>query len=197
MSLSIATSSILAVACAELKISDPATMADNTGFSRDATVFYAQALEETIEATDWTCTSRMARLAQIADDQEGIYSDDLLPYAFLLPDDCLAVREAGDEWTRWRQDGNVLRASDPAPLPVRYSARIENEEHLSPSVRAVLALRLAMMLLPRWGNSDERRLFDIRLEEALMVARRTDARRASPETWTGRQAIDIVDGALS
>ena len=199
MPLNIATSNIVALAFAELKMAPPAGFAEDTDQATDAALFYAQALDEVHEGTDWTSASTLADLPPLA---AGFLPDVELPHAFAIPPNCLALRAVGDDFTRWRVDGTILRVDAPdnlgatGTIRIRYSVRPENEAKIPATIRQVIALRMALLMLPRWGNSDDTEKVSRKFEQALLLARRTNSRLASAETWDGRQHSDIVTEAL-
>lgn len=200
MALNIATSNIVAMAFAELKMSPPSGFAEDSEQARDAAAFYPQALDEVLEGTDWGFASVLADLPPLASAPGPTDRD--LPHAYALPPDCLSLQAVGDDWTRWRLDASALRVDAPdsqggaGTIRVRYTRRLTDEARLPASVRGVIALRLALLMLPRWGNSDDKRRLQDDYEVALRLARRSAARHAASENWTGRDHSDIVSGAL-
>jgi hypothetical protein len=195
--LNIATSNIVALAFGELRVERPAGFSDGTRLGQETAVFYAQARDEVLEQTDWPWASWQADLPAVVAGSGGRPTfDPALPYLFAIPPNCLALRAVGDSFTRWQVEGVWLRSNAPAPLRVRYTRRIENEEQIPASARSVMALRLARLLLPSWGDTEDRRRVDDAFEAALATARRAAARTASVQTWTGQIPSDIIGEAI-
>lgn len=199
MPLAIATSNIVAMAFAELEIAHPSSFAEDSDQAHDAALFYAQARDEILEATDWSFASVLVDLPPRIDAGP---SDVDLPFTFALPPDCLALRSVGTDSTRWRVDGEILRANETddlgsvGTLRIRYTTRIENEAKVPPQAKLVIAQRLAMLMLPRWGNTEHENRLGRDYEMSLRMARRSSAREASPDTWSGREHPDIVGSVL-
>lgn len=198
MPLSIATSTIVAQAFAELGRPYPASLSEDTDEGQDAARAYAQARDEAIQMTDWSWCAVRVDLPSVTAGLGGVpVADPDLAYLYALPTDCLALRHVAGTAPRWIVEGVWLRSDAPAPLRIRYSRRIENEEQIPPAAKTVIALRMAQLMLPRWGSKDDRRRIDEAFEIALALARRADARTASVQSWLpGGLPPDIVAEAI-
>jgi hypothetical protein len=197
MPLNLSTSNIVALAFNDLRLARVAGLSEDTDLGADVALAYRQARDEVGTLTDWSWSSWQADLPAVAPAVDGApVADATLPMLFHVPPDSLALRAVGDATTRWQLEGVWLRADAPAPLRVRYSRRIENEEQIPAPAKAVIALRIAQMLLPRWGNTEDRRRVDDAFEVALTLARRTDARAASVQSWLPNPRGDIIAEAL-
>jgi hypothetical protein len=189
MPLPAAATPIVADAFRFMEMAPPSSFADDTPQAQDAAAAWPVVLDMTLEALDWSFASvlRMLPAAAVPDPAEA---DPDLPWLYPLPGDCLVVREAGEAGTRWRRDRAGLRADAPAPLRVRYTARIDPA--LTPAAfREVLALRLALRLAPRWmGVASKIEAIEARLTRTLRDAARADARHASPASWSGGAPAD-------
>ena len=139
-----------------------------------------------LEAADWSFTSTYAALPE-ALLPPGMSLDPDLPHHFILPGQCLTVREAGDRHTRWRRDGSVIRADQAGPLPVRYTARTDAENALPSGFRLAVSYRLAALLAPIWeGTATRLEQLERRAEAALKKAAGHDAAQASTARYDGR-----------
>ena len=142
---------------------------------------YHQSLMECLEASDWSFASTLAVLpsAQLTLDQA---SDDDLPHIYHLPGDLLTIRRVGTEATRWRCDAGVMRANQPAPLIIRYTARIAVEAALPSTFKAAVALQIASLLGARWAGATIA-ADDIALQAVMTLkqAMREDSRHAALE----------------
>ncbi len=181
----IAASTIAAQACRLLELSPISSFADDSEKALAFAEQYPLALAACLERGDWSFASVYVALpAAILGATDA--ADPRLPTVYEVPGDCLRLREVGDKWTRWRQDRSFLRASDPAPLAVRYTARIEDEASFPATFHDAVAAELARRLAGRWlqtANKVDRldRLAEAEMKKAL----RTDARTASEERYDG------------
>ncbi|WP_333828291.1 hypothetical protein [Pararhodobacter sp.] len=193
MTLTISSGNILRLAFSALELGAISSFGDDSDQAMEAADLYPVALNGILESTDWSFASRVMALPPV-DTIDGLVADPALPHVFALPNDVLALRSVGvTGQTRWRLDDTVLRADHGAPLPVRYTRRIENEGAIPSLVQDVIGLRLAQLMAPRWVGSPEKAArIDRRLENSLIMARRADARNASPESYTGEPVLDWV-----
>jgi hypothetical protein len=117
-----------------------------------------------------------------------------LPHAYALPGDCLRIQEVFDG-ARWRIDAEVLRANIAAPLRLRYTSTVLNEERLPAEFRKAVAYQLAALLSPRFTNTQSKvgGLLDL-AQQSLRQAKRNHARDASAERYDGQpEQPDWVD----
>lgn len=185
----LATSHIVSLAFLAMEKTPPASFADDSPEAALTERFYPVALQRTLERTDWSFASTYAELPQMTL-PSGVATDPALPYAYAFPGDALQLREVGDGRTRWRVDGmdngRAIRADLSAPLPVRYTAKLQNEEMLPASFRDAVAYQLAIYLAPHFlGTQAKIAELEGRLERALKTAMREDARAASEARYDG------------
>lgn len=188
------TSEILAQAFRALEL------APISGFGSDAQeVIAAEAQYEVarhmvIEACDWSWASVLADLPEIS---EAVQDADL-PYAYQLPAACLLIRNVVPAYAAWRIDGRILRSDQTAPLRVRYSADITNENLIPATARTAIALQLAVLLAPKWlPTASKMQMLKAELQDAMARAMRNDRAQASVQPYDPtRPSFDIVAEAL-
>jgi hypothetical protein len=181
----IAASTIAAQAFRLLELSPISSFADDSEKAQSAAEQYPVALDACLEQGDWSFASVYVQLpAAVLGATDAV--DPRLPHTFAVPGNCLRLREVGDRWTRWRQDAQFLRASDPAPLDVRYTARVENEVRLPATFHDAVAAELARRLAPRWlGTAAKVEALRTEAVRLMKLALRADARTASEERYDG------------
>jgi hypothetical protein len=177
----LATSAIIAQALRYMRL-PPISMFDPSNpilpALRDA---FDLAMDEALGAADWSFASVLAVLAPaglpIAD-----IADDAMPYAFQAPADAIMLRRVGNAGTAWRMDRGLLRADQPGPLTVRYTARITIEAHLPATFRTAVAMQIAAGLGGQYAGATIA-ADDLALQAAqtLKQAMREDARHAAAE----------------
>ena len=179
MPVIIATSNIVAQAWRFMELSPISSFEDDTEQARSAAEQYPNALRECLARADWSFASVLEMLpaavlpATVATDPE-------LPYFYQAPGGMIRLHEVGDTSTQWRLDRDGLRADRGAPLRIRYTAQITNEAVLPASFQTAVALRLAMLLGPRWLGTQSK-LADLsrRFDMEIANAKKQDARSAS------------------
>ena len=179
MPSSLATSGIAAEAFRLIELQPGSSLADGGEKSQAAEEQYPLALQECLETAEWSFASVLAKLP--AGVLPGTSAADLdLPYFYSLPGDCIRILSVGDSWTAWRLDAVGLRADDPAPLTIRYTAMMTNEAKMSASFRLFVSLALAIRLSPLYQTSEGKlqQLRDMHKEQRAL-AMRQDARTAS------------------
>lgn len=182
-----AAAAILAEAFLRMELSPPASFADDSEQAQTAALIYPEALRSCLEFCDWSFASTFTQLSE-AVLPAGVLPDPVLPYAFTIPGECLRLREVGDRATRWRVDGRRLRADQPGPLPVRYTAMIASEANLPARFRQAVALELAARLAPRWlGTATKIEGLNAQADGALRLAARDDRAMGSQTSWRGDQ----------
>lgn len=185
----VATSSIVAQAWRFMELSPISSFADDTEQARSAGEQYPNALGECLSRADWSFASVVAHLPE-ATLPPTVAEDPDLPFFFQPPGDLLRLLEVGEPGTRWRRDRDGLRADAPGPLRIRYTGLITNEAVLPAAFQTVVALRLAMLLGPRWlGTASKLRELDRRFETELAQAKKQDSRSAS----AARYDDDLTD----
>lgn len=196
----IAASNIAAQAFRAMELGPISSFADESDQASDAAEQYPVALKGILETADWSFASRLASLAP-ADppaDDAAFQTDDDLPGLFVLPADCVTLREVRPNTVRWRLDQGYLRASQTTALTIRYTRLVENEAQLPAAVQTAVAYRLATLLAPRWVNSRTKRQ-DLKQDatDLQKEAERTDAPMASgtPHSGTGESYVDWVSEA--
>ncbi|WP_226783191.1 hypothetical protein [Oceaniglobus trochenteri] len=194
----IAASSIAAQAFRFMEMGPISSFQDDSEQAQDALQQYPVALRSCLEACDWSFASTYRQLSEAALEAPQIV-DPALPFAFLVPADCVRLREVQPVTVRWRIDGLTLRADVAGPLTVRYTARIENEAQLPATFQTAVSYRLATLLAPRW-MATRTKIADLATagQQTLQDAERIDARSASSARYDGRDARwsdDWVAGA--
>lgn len=181
----IAASTIAAQAFRFMELSPISSFADDSEQAQSAFEQYPLALNTCLEACDWSFASTFAALPPALPGPTVTVDPDL-PHLFQLPEDVVVLREVGQGGTRWRRDRAGLRADEPGPLRVRYTGRITDEANLPAMFQTAVALRLAVLLGPRWLGTQSkmdslRRDADVALKQAM----RADARQASTVRYDG------------
>lgn len=188
MSVSIATSSIVAQAWRFMELSPISSFDDDTEQARSAGEQYEPALRYCLAKADWSFASVIANLPA-ADLPDTVAADLDLPHFYQPPGDLIRLHEVGDRYTEYRLDLHGLRASDAAPLRIRYTALITDESKLPAGFQASVALRLAIMLGPKWLTTQskmESLKRDFTAE--LATAKKEDGRSASGSRYDDNQA---------
>ena len=100
------------------------------------------ARDTTLEAHPWNVAMRRAQLPSQGKPSFG-YAN-----SYALPTDpyCLRVRDVSAGGHHWTVEGRTLLSDAGAPLPIVYTARIEDPTHWPPLLVEAVALRLAIML---------------------------------------------------
>ena len=185
-----ATAAIVTEAFLRVELSPPASFGDDSEQAQSAALFYPDALRACLEHSDWSFASTFQMLPEVTLPL-GVTADTDLPHAYALPGDLVRLREVGSRATRWRIDGTRLRADEPGPLRLRYTALIINETSATSRFRQALAADLALRLAPRWlGTASKIAELRQHAEDALRIAARDDRATASQATWHGGSAED-------
>lgn len=193
--LNLATSDIVSLAFLAMEKTPPASFGDDSEEAALTAQLYPTARDRCLEKGDWSFASVYAELPLLTL-PAGAAADPALPQTHALPGDCLRLREVGDKYTRWRLDkiGDTpaLRSdwgtgsSAGNTLPIRYTARIENETFLPASFRQAVALQLAIYLAPKFlGTQGKTETLKRDLAEAMDEAQREDSRTASEARYDG------------
>jgi hypothetical protein len=179
----IATSTIVAQAWRFMELSPISSFDDDTEQARSAAEQYPNALRECLARADWSFASIVENLPQAIRPQ-SVAEDPDLPYFYRTPSGLVRLLEVGDACTVWRLDRDGLRASDPAPLRIRYTGEITNEAILPAAFQAAVALRLALLLGPRWlGTQSKLRILEQQFDVELGRAKKHDSRSASGQRY--------------
>lgn len=183
MPLFIATSTIVAQAWRFLELSPISSFDDDTEQARSAADQYPNALRECLARADWSFASIVENLP-LATRPQSVAEDPELPYFYKAPAGLVRLLEVGTPDTAWRLDRDGLRASDPAPLRIRYTGEITNEAALPAAFQAAVALRLALLLGPRWlGTQTKLRALAQQFDLELAAAKKQDSRSASGQRY--------------
>lgn len=183
MPLPIATSTIVAQAWRFLELSPISSFDDDTEQARSAADQYPNALRECLARADWSFASIVENLP-LAIRPQSVAEDPELPYFYKAPAGLVRLLEVGTPDTAWRLDRDGLRASDPAPLRIRYTGEITNEAALPAAFQAAVALRLALLLGPRWlGTQTKLRALAQQFDLELAAAKKQDSRSASGQRY--------------
>lgn len=207
MPVSVATSEIVDQAVRAMELDPISSFGDDSDLAVDVAKAYPTALNFCFELEDWAFASVLCTLpptvtpptTPFGTPYPGVNAepDPGLPYKYTLPGDCVRLREVYDN-VSWRLDGRFLRADQDGGVMVRYTARIEYEQKLSPSFINLVSLRLALMLAPKWLQTGAKRkdLFAL-YDRAIVDARSADRTVSSGRRWDGGEAqADWVSEAL-
>ena len=179
----IATSTIVAQAWRFMEQSPISSFDDDTEQARSAAEQYQNALRYCLALADWSFASVIASLPE-ASLPDTVAPDADLPHFYQPPGGLVTLREVGDRYTSWRLDLDGLRASDPAPLRIRYTALITDEARLPAAFQAAVALRLAILLGPKWlTTAGKMQSLKQDFATELAVAKKDDSRSASPSRY--------------
>lgn len=184
----IAASTIVAQAWRFMELSPISSFDDDTEQARSAAEQYEPALRYCLAKADWSFASVTASLPE-ATLPDGVAEDPELPYFYQPPGGLIRLHEVGDRYTSYRLDLEGLRASDPAPLRIRYTALITNEAKLPAAFQAAVALRLAIMLGPKWLTT-QAKMEGLKKDFAaeLATAKKEDSRSASASRYDDAQS---------
>jgi hypothetical protein len=183
MPLPIATSTIVAQAWRFMELSPISSFDDDTEQARSAAEQYPNALRECLARADWSFASIVASLPEAIRPQT-VAEDPDLPHFYQPPSGLVLLLEVGAPGTTWRLDRDGLRADTPAPLRIRYTGEITNESILPAAFQAAVALRLALLLGPRWlGTQSKLRILESQFDIELARAKKHDSRSASGQRY--------------
>lgn len=184
-----ATSMIVSQAFRYLKLAPVSSFDDDSDQARAAAQMYPVALRACLEVADWSFASVVVALPQKELGPHEV-ADDLLPYTYGVPGDFVAMRLVGDGTVRWRIDrGNLLRADMPGPLPLRYTALIDQEASLPASFQAAVAAQLACYLAPVHAEATTHAdWLEGLLANEMTKAKRADRVAASVQRFDGGDA---------
>lgn len=196
MTIPLSTSTIAQQAVRELEQGNFSSFADDSDLARDLASAYPTALDNCLSSEDWTFASRLADLPPAA--SASAVADPDLPYLYMLPADCVRLRDVFDDEISWRQDGDFLRATAETGLKIRYTIRTDNESKLPAPFRDWVSLRLAIMLAPIWLQSNTKRANLYALaKDALTDAKAHDRVASSGRRWDSDDGFsDWVSEAL-
>lgn len=180
-----AVADIATKACRIMEVTPVSSLDDDSQLARDLLAEFEVARDRCLEAGDWSFASQLVLLPEY-EPAAPFAADPDLPYSFRLPGDCLRVHEVGSLSTRWRVDRDALRADEPAPLRLRYTARTENEQQLPAEFRVAVATVLAAALAPQYVETlSKRQAIQQEAEAILKRAARNVARDASGQRYDG------------
>lgn len=192
MSVAIANSTILAQAFRYLELSNVSSFADNTPQAQAAASEYPVTLRSCLEAADWGFASALIELPEAT----GLPADPDLPHNYVLPSDCLALRQVMPDGVAYRQDHDALRTDEPGPLTIRYTQLQEDEDRFPATFQRFVSLTLAVALAPKYVEvRAKREALAYELDQAKQRAERTDARTSSPRSWSGSAGSDWASEA--
>ncbi|MBL4761765.1 MAG: hypothetical protein JKY93_03590 [Gammaproteobacteria bacterium] len=196
MAIPIATGGIVDQAFRHMRLSPASSLQDGDEKATAARDQYPTALDYCLELGDWSFASTLADLMVVLD--QNVVIDPKNPTAYKLPADCVRlidVHPIGQ--ISYRLDGDFLRTDNAGVCRVRYTRRINVESNLPGVFKALVSLRLALDLGPRFGMSNTREdRLNSQSIRALKVALRADAKLASARRYDGRDDdIDWVQEA--
>ena len=181
----IAASTIAAQAFRFMELSPISSYDDDSEQARAASEQYDMAMGHCLEVMDWSFASVLANLPEaVLSPTDAIDPD--LPYLYAMPGDLVRLHEVGEIGTKWRRDRQGIRADTPAPLQVRYTAKVTNEAILPATFQTAVALQLALLLAPRWlGTQSKISEIEARAARMLKLAMRQDSQMASSARYDG------------
>lgn len=168
------------------------TIDDNKKLARVAKAVWDIAVEATLAAHPWNFAMRRVNLPALADDDGAplvpAFGYDL---QFQRPSDLVRLIEIADVDV-WEEDrgavppfqyeGDKILSSFPAPLKLRYVARIIDTGLFSGQFVEALACKLAMeMALPMTESGATRDRMSAAFDAAIGEAKATDGRENPPE----------------
>lgn len=178
----IAASSIPAQAFRFLELAPLSSFADGTPEAAAAAEVYPEALRMVLEVADWSFASRVSVLTEatlLAGDQP----DPDLPYVYLRPADCVALRRIHGLNVEWRLDQTYLRCTEAQTVKVRYTTFVQNEALLPATFRTAVAAQMAFLLAGIYLSTRTKQAdLSNKLRELIQMALRQDARNASPQS---------------
>jgi hypothetical protein len=176
----LATSSIIAQALRYMRLPPVARFDASAEVLVALPEAVASAMDDCLAVADWSFASVLVQLPGAAL-PNGDMPDDGMPYAYQPPGDMIALRQIMPSCARYRMDKGLLRSDQPAPLTLRYTARVTIEAALPATFRDAVSLHIAARLGARWAGSTVAS-DDLTGQAAarLLQARRDDARQASP-----------------
>lgn len=192
----ISASLIPAQAFVFLQLAPLSSFADDSAEAADAARVYPQALRMVLELAEWSFASRIVQINEAELDGTEQPDPDL-PHAYVLPDDCVSLRQIYGLDVAWRLDEPYLRCTEPGPLRIRYTRLITNEARLPATVQTCVALQMATLLAGKYLTT-RTKIADLKndLAEAVSRALRNDGRNASPQSaydedhgWWDREAV--------
>jgi hypothetical protein len=180
----LATSAIIGQALRFMRLPPVARFDPQAEVLAALTEAYAEAMDDCLQAADWSFASVLANLPGSAL-PAGDIADDPMPYAYQPPGDMICLRAVLPSCTRWRLDKGLLRADRAAPLTIRYTARVTIEAALPATFRLAVSLHIASRLGARWAGAAIA-ADDIAGQalQTLKQAMRDDARSAAPQRAT-------------
>lgn len=180
--MAISSNGIAARAFRLAEMSPISSFADDSAEARAAAAEYPNAITQCLEANDWSFASRLADLPEIT----GLVADPDLTYTFKRPSDMIRLIEVWPAETQWRLDHDALRADQPAPLRIRYTAKVDDPTRLPALFATAVSYRLAALLAPHFTTSANRAesLFEMSITH-LRDAARADRRSASSQRYDG------------
>lgn len=158
---------------------DPiSSLGDDSPEAIDIANFYLVALRTVLARVDWSFASRRRQFNAAAVDP---FPDPDLPYLYALPDaEVITPREVLVTGAVWRVDDDGLRCDCRAPLPIRYTGMITNEQRLPAAVQTCVARQLGILLGPYWlKTASKLETLKQDLERGIKQAAREDARSAA------------------
>lgn len=186
MAAPIATSKIAKQAFIFMEMSPISSFADGSEQATLAADMYPVARDIALEEYDWSF-ARILTQRVMADLPPEFGPDPDLPYACLMPGDCIKLRQIYPEPSLWRLDGQVLRIDQASGVTIRYTRRIENETEMPASFQMAVAAQLAFLLSSRFVTTRTKKNDLLATYgEMLDKAKLADRQMASPARYDGQ-----------
>lgn len=181
-----ATSSVGSMIFQQLELEDFTSFAEGTQEVADVALIYPEALKIVLGYAGWTFANRWVQIAETEID-DGQWSNPEMPFVYLVPVDCVKVREVYGLNVQWSRDDKYLRANQGGTIEIRYTKLIQNENLLPAEVKFSVALQAAFMLAPKYKVPRTKRN-DLKenLNDVLAEAKRLD-KQASAEQHDGQR----------
>lgn len=185
MPFSIATSGIVAQAFRVMEMSPISSFGDDSEEAAAAEDQYPVALRTCLERGEWSFASRTVSLPATVE----VSPDPDLPHTFVKPPDFVKLQKVWPAGCGWRVEAERILASEPAPLGLRYTFLVEDEDALGGAFRTAVAYQLAALLSPRWSASANRAdALQKDADDFLARASVADRTSASGQRYDGRDA---------
>lgn len=197
------SSAIVSQTFRDLQMAPPAYWADPAEQIASVLEMWPETHATLLENCDWSFASAFVLLSAV-DPAQGAASEPDQAWLYRVPGDLIQVREVGVPGvTKWRIDGEWLRADAPPPLRLRYTSRVTDPALLPAAYRRAVALKLAAQLAPRWiGRTPDAMRIEIAAEEALALAKKIDGKGTAsaaaydPDADDDRPYLDWASEAL-
>lgn len=145
------------------------------------------AIAQVLEAVDWNFARKYSKIYAAS----GITTHPARPHAFILPADCIRVREIVEPTgLAWERQDRVIAANDAGPILIAYTAQAGDATRWPPNFEAAVVKLLAHYLAPGFTRSANRAEILMTQAQQLMEA----AAAAEGREQSEGQAFTDEDG---